>query len=460
MNMQAEASDGPPRMSRLELGGLLVVVCVATILRVSLALVNRQANDNHYEVIALLMDGLRHLDMTDCHECFHPKLYHATCALSLNLLRVEDRGTGIVIAQMFNVLAGLGTLWLIWLHLKTIAINSWLRLAAFSLVALNPRLIGINGQATNDSFAILFSTWAILSTFRYLRCPRLADFIQIEVAIVLAMLSKGTVWPAAIAIVISVFARAVFHADKRVLTASAGAATIAIALATIYAGDYDFENYDNYANLGKEQPLYWLEPTVVGRPGVTSIVDSYLTFRLVDLVQNPMITNGLPLVPLHRSSLWSQLYGRTHFIQFDNHPHSWRSNDSTVLNVGRAILLVALPFSVLWVYGMAVFVREFCWAVLRWNKQYLGDPQRYLDLIIAAGYFCFIMLFAYNYRDFAAMKVIYIFPGIIAFTTVFCRGCEAINSRWMRGVFTGALIVLLLLYAIDVELLIRHLEVI
>src|SRR2546422_4368236 len=38
--------------------------------------------------------------------------------------------------------------------------------------------------------------------------------------------------------------------------------------------------------------------------------------RLVDLLEHPVISNDVEGYPLHRTSLWSQLYGRAHFVHF------------------------------------------------------------------------------------------------------------------------------------------------
>src|SRR5262249_47396313 len=102
-------------------------------------------------------------------------------------------------------------------------------------------------------------------------------------------------------------------------------------------------------------PVPWphfFEETQAGRPGITSIVHSYLTFRIVDLVLNP--TNDLRMQPrhAHRTSLWSQLYGRAHFAHFPAAPQSWKQVHSPFINgVGRAIMILALVPTTLMVLG-------------------------------------------------------------------------------------------------------------
>ena len=46
--------------------GYLFEFAVAAFLRIQLSLVNREANDNHYEVVKLLLEGRSGLTMADC----------------------------------------------------------------------------------------------------------------------------------------------------------------------------------------------------------------------------------------------------------------------------------------------------------------------------------------------------------------------------------------------------------
>ena len=52
--------------------------------------------------------------------------------------------------------------------------------------------------------------------------------------------------------------------------------------------------------------------------------------------------------PLHQTSLWSQLYGRLHFVHFDSWPPTWESDSVIVHWIGRAALVLGLvPTTVL-----------------------------------------------------------------------------------------------------------------
>ena len=74
--------------------------------------------------------------------------------------------------------AGIVTLWIALVFLcSEINVSANVRFLSFSLMALNPGLIGINAQATNDSFVILFASPALYSGYHFFEKRRVRDFI-------------------------------------------------------------------------------------------------------------------------------------------------------------------------------------------------------------------------------------------------------------------------------------------
>jgi hypothetical protein len=111
-------------------------------------------------------------------------------------------------------------------------------------------------------------------------------------------------------------------------------------------------NYEDtgslFATNAPRAPLpHLVKRTYVFRPGTTSVVDTYFTFRLLDMLEHPTITQGKYVYPAHRTSLWSQLYGRANFVHFDQFPPSWRNTSLLVLTIGRLIFVLALLPTVL-----------------------------------------------------------------------------------------------------------------
>src|SRR5215510_8593871 len=191
---------------------LWVLVCGA-LLRVSLALVNSQANDRHMNVIEIMAYENRIPLPHEDREAFQPKLYHGTVAALLKIVPRQATRLHILIAQLLSCVAGLWTLLLAHRFLMSeVEASEKVRFIAFSLLAVNPVLIGINAQATNDSFVILFGSLAFYFGWHFFQSQRSNDFCWMSVSAVLAGLSKANGLVIFIAI-LAVFTIGVFRSQ-------------------------------------------------------------------------------------------------------------------------------------------------------------------------------------------------------------------------------------------------------
>ncbi len=442
----------------------IFVVCAALLLRVLLGLVNREANDNHYEVIKLILEGRTGLTMADCHECFHPKLFYYLCAAMVHMLGITSEPSRIVAGQLLNAVAGMVTLGLVFAALNTSQFQAKWRFWAFALISLNPRLIAINGQLSNDTFAILFATGAIFFTLRLLQTPSIRLSVLTQLLLSVAVMTKGITWVVAIAMVIVFLVRALIEesTERSRLFAGMYVVTALNALVSIQLAGYDFDHYDVYANMGRGQPLYVWEKTSVGRPGVQSIVDGYLTFRIVSLLRDPQITNGIPIEQQHRTSVWTQLYARAHFAQFEQHPPSWLTTDRSVLMVARCSLVLGLLPLVFLLVGLACGGLR---SMLAWRSWGVPDQSNYASLfcsLVCFGYIAFIIKFTADYRDFAAMKLIYMLPGVLPFAVALAEGMQWTVDRvsqvkFVERVVHCLLVCLVVSYCVGIGALVKHL---
>jgi hypothetical protein len=416
---------------------VLVLLALGTALRLLLAVLNDASNDDHWQVVQLLLDGHRGLTMKDCRECFHPKLYYAILAGLARLTGVTTRFYQLRLGQLLDAGAGVLTLWLVHRFLLRFRMARAVRIVVFALAALNPALLAINIQLTNDSVAILGSAGGIYWVSRFLDERRLRHLGYGGVCLGLGIASKGTVWIAGIAAVLALLvagfsrpAASGARAWRRWLLAPMLALGL---LSSVAVAGYDFKSYGTYAALGGNAKLHFLAPTRVGRPGVVSVYDSYLTFKLLDLVRFPYTTAGFPIVPAHRSSVFSQLYGRLHFLHLDSWPAAWRLRSQTYYPVGRLNLLLGLVPSGLFLLGLGLNLGRQAVALrrggpLRWFQE--GDGPPLLCLLLCLGYLGFIVLFTKSHRDFSAMKPIYLFPGILGFVKVLADGYQFLATRW------------------------------
>ena len=452
-----------------------MVLALAAAVRIALGLLNRQANDDHMIVTTLFRRIWRRpfgewtlpgAGEPGCWECFQPKLYHATAAAVGLLAPPEAR---IVAAQLLNVGAGLVTVWIVLRFLRRYCGDARARLLTLALVALNPDLVGINAQATNDSFVILWGTLALLGAVRLAEQPRLRHILLATVPAILAGLTKGNglVTGAVVAIVLGAGAGArllTAAPDRRRVVAAFLAFCVAWGLLVPWLGQY-LESRSVSGSSFAHMPLDPTPPlfreTFVQQPGVTSIVHAYFTFRLVDLVRDPIIRRG-GSYPRHRTSLWSQLYGRTHFVHFSAVPRSWRTDAPAILNLGRVIMLVALVPTALFALGAGSRALAWAGALRARDLGRLGrSPFWVLDLA-AAAFLAFAVAYTFRHRDFSTMKAIFIYPGILAFAHLFLTGYQTVVARLrdrpgLRRAIHWVIVLLVGLYVADLVILIEQL---
>jgi hypothetical protein len=438
-------------------------------LRLGLTLVNREANDDHMEVIRLILTTHQLPSLADCRECFHPKLFYVTAVILLQGLGIYDNNAQILFVQFVNFLAGAITLALAWKFIREFpSKNEHIKLIAFALVALNPKLIAINSQISNDSFVILFCTLALFFTYRFLKNPGRNLFWPIVVFILLAVSTKLTGWITFIAIFLSFLLTAWAEKEKRnaILVYAPISLICVLLLTTLNPLSQFISNYQEYGSptpnskgslplpeFFKQTPTY---KKYYYRPGIVSIQDGFLTFKLSDLLEYPLATNEQLNYPAHRTSFWTVLYADTHSLHFQNWPKSWQTTDTEGFNLSRGLLILALLPTLIFIAGFFLEIIIFLKGIFKRDIRATGNG---LFLATHSGYILFLLLCALLFRDYAFIKLIYMLPGLLAFIWLFLRGAKMTfnQSRWITIPAYGAIVALLILYVLDVTTMIVHL---
>ena len=442
------------------------IFAVGVLLRLYLAVVNREANDDHLSVIRIIAFQHHLPRLREAWEGFQPKLYHVSVAILWNLSPWQSSTARILIAQLVACAAGIATLFIIRQALIRRGVSPPIRLLAFALVALNPALIGLSAQATNDSFVIMFSTLALDRAVEFFRSGARRDFTVMTASVVLAALSKGNALVVFVAIVVTlvhaiVRRQAIPALSRRQVMALTAAFVGVFLVFTVTLGSYR-SNWQDTGNAfsinGDPAPMpHLIERTYVYRPGITSVADAYFTFRFVDMLEHPFITDARDGYPLHRTSLWSQLYGRAHVVHFAQHPPSWKNVSSLVLNVSRLILVLALLPTALLLAGTLRASAQVTMSVLRRVSSRETLDQELL-VLTALGFIAFIILYTLRYRDFSTMKAEFLFPGLLAYVFIFADEVTRASARYarhqrLRELSAWMFALLLMLYVADIVIL-------
>ncbi|MGB8213226.1 MAG: glycosyltransferase family 39 protein [Anaerolineales bacterium] len=453
--------------SRRTLILFLVIFLLSTGLRLGLVSVNRQSNDNHFTVIQLILETGRLPEKPDCWECYQPKLFHYTAAKLLQLTGLENAGqdTMILAIEMMNFTAGLTTLAVIGLFLYRLPVKSeFLKVLAFGLLALNPELIGISSQATNDTFEILFSTLALYFTYEFLKKKTPVSFLLIVLFTVLGISSKTNGWITATVILMALLINAWTErrqvVQKVLIAYLFGALTLVLSI--INPLNQYISNYREYGspvllNIGKQPFPHFFEQTIAdpNRPGIVSIQDGFLTFKFIDLLRHPRIEINKPF-PAHMTSLWTELYGRAYSIQFNNVETSWYTTGDQGFALSRAIYILALLPTALLLAGAVMEISLALKSIIKRNKVLATSTHFGLTACAFAGYMVFIVLYTLEYRDYSVMKGIFLYPAIITFPLLFLRAGEAVIARlgrWLRWIQVGFglwIVAIFILYSADI----------
>lgn len=449
----------------------LGVLLSSVALRITLAWINPDANDNHIEVAQIILQTGSLPTKYDCWECFQPKLYHAIIAGFFRILSINDPNKQILFANLLNSLFGIFTLAVIGLTLIRSNYSPLLSLLAFSYISFNPKLIAINAQATNDTLLIFLSCMALyfFNNFQAHR-KKLYFFLSI-LFVVLSASAKSNGIIIFLVILLVLVLRFVLDTTRRISTLLyIGIFSIVCPLLIVVNPLNQYiQNYIHYGkpvlvNIPRQILPNFVEPTFLGRPGIISIVDGFFTFKLDSLLAHPRIErcNTCPKMAFvsgelaHRTSFWTQLFARAHSVNFDNHPPAWATRDESLFPLLRAIYLFALLPSSLIVLGSVQQLMGLTRSFLSNDLEMANRLLFGIYPIVFIGYIFFTMLYALLWRDFSVMKIVFIYPALPAFPFVFLTALED-GSIWFIRLLFGTSLVLFCLYIADIASLIFRL---
>ena len=155
-----------------------------------------------------------------------------------------------------------------------------------------------------------------------------------------------------------------------------------------------------------------IEKTAIARPGIESIAAGYFTFRFVDLLEHPWITNSVNAWPRHRTSLWTQLYGRTNSVHFAV-PAVMAEQEPVGAHRRKARVRARTPAHDARVDGMFTASKRLVRPALEPPVRRSPASRRAVVVLTAFGYVAFVVQYTLRYRDFSTMKAEFLFPGLL-----------------------------------------------
>ncbi|MBI1306315.1 MAG: hypothetical protein GC181_06845 [Bacteroidetes bacterium] len=419
--------------------------------RIWSAWVNNESNDDHVAVVLRILahEKIDHRD--SCWECFQPPLFYKAHAGLSVLTGASSRRELIQQMQESNVLISLITVLVIFLTLKRLRYSErFIRYAmVFSLIC--PAFFGVGIQGTNDTIVILLATISFSSILIYLREKQIKWILSAGIFSAFAFLFKGS----GLAVFLLFNAWLVFFSvkDRKWMVLSVPL----LALLYLFQFSHYKANYERYGNAFQTNldvkslpPFFDDGNDFYARPGISSIDNSFLRFRLFDMLKKPYNINvnegkaGIDF-PKHRTSFWSQLYGSFWDVQFLQHPFSWESKQPTRLWIVRLLFIFGLIPAFILVKGHWEIIRN-----IRISNIKNSDWAGLFSISIFLGMLAFNAKYAYDYRDFGCIKAIFILPALFPMLLIFYRGWKLIKSVKWKLALNYVLLFLFVLMTIDI----------
>lgn len=438
----------------------IAVLLAAVLIRLAIAWYNTEANDNHLEVIQLLMKGEFPV-VGSCWQCYHPKLFHLIGAAVLTLFEITDPLLQWRGVQLLNVLLSAGTLIYLFLFLAGEERYAPWNFIAFLLIAFNPKFAGISAQATNDTLVILASTAFFFHCWRWL-CGNWKHRIPMAIAAGVAMAAKGS--GLAIVLLLCIVLAVKFLLEwkemkRRDFFRWIGIAFLLLLMISVASLSGYYQNGKKEGgspfalNLSADPFPSFYEKSLEDRGGVVSIFHSFLTFPLISLVEDPVITGG-KIAPENRYNFWAQIWGRHASTRFDDYPGTWQSHSPFVFILVRISILLQLIVALFLVTGVVCQIRA---AWLNFRAKALPEnwfPQLVL-LLGAAGILLLVIKLNLSYRNYFTMKAIYLYPALLPAAWFIATGGEVWERLQPKLVkfFLPALAFLALIGVVDSTLL-------
>ena len=137
---------------------LLGVFLLASGLRIGTALSDRGVGCGQYEILQRMTIDKTLPEGNECKDCFQNKLFHIVVFLCYVLFGIHEQLSQIIMAQIICAIAGIATVAYLWFFLDVLPFGKKSKIFALALIALNPSLIYVNETLCNDAAAIFSKT--------------------------------------------------------------------------------------------------------------------------------------------------------------------------------------------------------------------------------------------------------------------------------------------------------------
>ena len=410
---------------------ILIAFFVCLVPRVILTTINKTANDDHIAPILLWNEKGVYPATKDCWECFQPPFYYGVVKSVAQITEATTEDELRIVFQWMNFVFGLGCLLLIFIFQFRSSLPFKWNLSLALFWGLNPKLIAISIQATNDIPVIALGMVFTLLLLKWIENKSNVWFAFILLIVLLTSILKGN--GLVLFFILPIILLFLFITGQISFPTLSLKTVLLLAIipAIAFLGSY-YGKYKNYGNPFLTNlpvapaPNFFTPDTAQGfRKGVTTVWDSFFSFKIKSLIEQPYNVNDLTdNYPAHRTSFFAQLYGQFSNASFERAPPSWSVKDETAMNFMRANYLLQLPLLLLFLFGIFAVAKQVV---------YERSPQDFIHLTMFFIYLAFVARYAYNIRDFANMKLIFLLPALLSMVYFLQKGAAQLKSGLLHN---------------------------
>lgn len=376
-------------------------VLFALLFRFYGAVINEFSNDNHVEVIQKYEELNKTPHLSDCFQCYHPKVFHYTLLKLKNFLKLNNYQL-VLAGQIINSLLSILTLFLILQIL-----NNKSSLILFLLILVNSNFAGISIQFTNDMFAIFFSTLFLYLLYKDFYSYKNSSYILLSIVVLCAFNSKGTG--------LSIFFVYLIYSGWLLFKSFSWNKILLLLVVNsqfMFFSEYSF-NLKQFKN-----PFTTNLPNQTIGSSKTQLRDNLLTVPLIDVFKEPHLGHVTAKVPLqnHAANIWSSLYGRLLSEQFSSYPIKWANYHPSMVWLRRILLLLGIYLVFIFIRGSYCVVSEF--------KEKKNINFDLFMLMTAIMQLILYLTYTLLKMNSAANKAIYIYPAIFSFLYLMSKGLK------------------------------------
>jgi hypothetical protein len=431
------------------------ILLIGAVGRLCVSIWASDANDDHAEVVLLILENDSFPDKDSCWECFQPPLFyyfHAGFAKLHPFHSVIDIHRQM---QWFNLIASLLLLALIHLYIKRIDLDPSWKYILLAFFAWSPRMAAVGIQATNDGWVFLLSGLFCWQAYKYLEEPSLKRLAKIILWASLACIIKGNGILLMVAFTGFMVLSIPIQWSKKHLVKALTFWIMAVGVSAL-AGGYvsKYQKYHDPFAINQPKaappPLWEDEVWFEKRPGIRSVRSGYFSFPFGSLIETPYQVNDQPEYPKHRTSFFALLYANFYHAQFASHPWKWRLYDySSVNNLARALFILGL-------FPFLIFIWGFLIDGYNSIKNHFSKNRTREQIKIQFEWMMFVLVlvfvfkYSYDFRDFGNIKAMFLFPAFLPMIGIFKRGLQRVFKltekppHWVAVLFWSINILLIL----------------